>query len=104
VNFLADQGAQALINELMPRQRPLARKLSRDNKSAEVSIVVAHDLHGGARQASLDQSSNFRRIHIDSHLHIILGARSVPAKYAASQRPIMIVYHQSALIYYDNLC
>lgn len=104
MNFLANQGAQAFVDELMPGQRPLAFKLSRNYKGPKVRIVVAHDLHGGALEAGLDQLSNFCRIHIDWLLHIILWARSVTAKYTASQRLIMIVYHRSAIIYNDNLC
>ena len=43
MDLIADEGTQAAIHELVPRQRPLALEFCGYDQCLEVRIVVAHD-------------------------------------------------------------
>ena len=54
MNFIADQLAQAFVDQLMSRQRPLAIEFGRHNERAEVGVVVAFDPDDRIGEPGLD--------------------------------------------------
>ena len=54
MNFIADQLAQALVDELMTRQRPLAVEFGCHDERGEMSVVAALDPDDRISEPGLD--------------------------------------------------
>ncbi len=63
MDLVAYQRAQATVNELVPRERPLALELLGDDERFEVVIVVACDAHRGIGEALGNQFFYFGGFH-----------------------------------------
>jgi len=63
VNFVADEGPQAAVDELVSGERPLALELDGDDERLEMVVVVARDTDRGIQEAFGDQFFNLGRFH-----------------------------------------
>lgn len=54
MDFVSDEIAETLVNELMPGQWPFAFELSSNHERLEVGIVVAKDFDNRSRDTGLD--------------------------------------------------
>lgn len=63
VNLVADQSAETLVHELMPRQGALALKFQRDHQRFEMGVVITENFNSGVFKSGLDQAAYFRWIH-----------------------------------------
>lgn len=63
MNFIAYKRAKALVNELVPCQRPLTLEFARNDERFEVGIVRADDFDGCIVKAGLDQTTYFDWVH-----------------------------------------
>jgi len=68
MNFIANEGTQALVNKLVPRDLALVLELFGDHQGLKMRVVVAEYLHQGIVESGLDQSANFRWVHFVSML------------------------------------
>jgi len=91
VNLVTHQASQALVNELVSRNRPLTMEFIRNHDDLEMRIVIGQDPHNRVVKGRLYQALDFSRVHCASN-QCCLGARSVPGKHTASQCQHSIVY------------
>lgn len=68
MNLVADQGAQAFVDELMARQLALVFEFCGDNQGLEMRVVVAEDFDRRIVESGLDQAADFRWVHFDQML------------------------------------
>ena len=55
VNLVTHQAAELLVDQLMTRERPYARKFRSNDEGAEVDVVVALNFNDGRCESSLYQ-------------------------------------------------
>src|SRR5690606_20660357 len=63
MNFIAHQAAQAVINQLVPRERALSGELIGNDYGLEMSVVVTRDIDSRIPQAGCDERFDFFRLH-----------------------------------------
>ncbi len=79
VNFIADQRAQTLIDQLVTSERAKAFEFGRNDQGPKMGIVVTVDLDDGIVESGFDQLAYFRWFHnvqlADHSSSLILGAQ-----------------------------
>ena len=63
MDLVADEGAQALVDKLMTRDRPQTVESISDDDRLKMCIVIAHHRGGGVLEARLDESLDFAGFH-----------------------------------------
>ena len=96
MDFIANQGPQALVDELVARNRAQSLKFRRHNEGLEVRIVVAHDLDDRIVEAGLYQLCDFSWVH-DRLYMLKPGARSVNQSVRHPNHKRGFVYHTGPL-------
>ncbi len=63
MNFVSDKGAQALVYELVARNRPQALESVGNDDCLKMGVVVAHYRGGSVFEAGLDELLDFAWFH-----------------------------------------
>jgi len=80
MNFVADQRAKRLVDELVPGERPLALEFARDDHGLEMGIVIAGDPDDRIVESGLDEPADFLWIH-SVKMAVVRGAQCTGKAY-----------------------
>lgn len=96
MDFIANQAAERLVNELVASQRAFALEFRGHDEGRKVRIVVALNGDDCVAESGFDQGGDFYWVHVEVPLSIMRancdGPRSVPRIFPGSQCAGSIVY------------
>lgn len=75
MNLVADQGAEAPVDELVSCQGAFVCKLCRNDQRLEMSIVFTHHFYDCVAEFGLDEAPDFRWVHVQGFALIAWGAQ-----------------------------